>query len=555
MTGAHPTPPPPWQKSRAGGYRPWRSLRLLALLATFAVPGLAQSLQVGDAWEDYLRVLQVRGLAVTSAFTVRPFASQATWDQLGPHPWQEAVRSLKAHTLGPFEFTAEDLQFRAFANTDHPWGQNDSAVWQGRGLSTEWSGGGTLKAGPITLRLRPSVIWTQNRDFPLVTVPPAAGRSTYANPYWPGMIDLPQRFGPSAYWTFDPGQSSLRIEGSRWAFGLSTENLWWGPGIQNGILMSNNAAGFPHAFLGTVRPVSVGIGKLEGQWIWGRLQESDYADKFPKEKGRYITGLVMDFEPNAMKGLHLGLSRLFYEQIPAGGLGTSDYLGVFQKVFKKDMETTQNPGGNDQLDQFLSLFFPWVLPESGFEVYYDWARNDHNWDSRDLILEPEHSQGYTYGLQKVQTLASGHLLRIKAEVTNLQEDTTKQQRATGPFYPHHLATQGYTQRGQVIGAGLGPGGSAQYLGFDVFTPWGRWGGYLQRQVHDNDTYYALAAKDPSLGFRGHDVDLAYGGSVMGFWHRLELTGSLTWIKEYNRAYILRNDQRNLNLAMSLRWRL
>jgi hypothetical protein len=107
----------------------------------------------------------------------------------------------------------------------------------------------------------------------------------------------------------------------------------------------------------------------------------------------------------------------------------------------------------------------------------------------------------------------------------------------------------------VIGAGIGPGGSAQYLGVDVFTPWGRWGGYLQRQVHDNDAYYQLAAKDPTLGFRGHDVDLTYGGSVMGFWHRLELTGSLSWIKEFNRSYMLRNDQRNVNLGLSLRWRL
>jgi len=263
----------------------------------------------------------------------------------------------------------------------------------------------------------------------------------------------------------------------------------------------------------------------------------------------------VDFEPNALKGLHLGLSRVFYEQIPAGGLGTSDYLGVFQKVFKKDFKTAEDPWGNDKRDQLLSLFFRWVLPESGFEVYYDWARNDHNWDTRDFIQEPEHTQGYTYGLQKVQTLASGHLLRIQAEVTNLQKDTTKQQRDTGAYYAHYLVTQGYTQRGQIIGAGVGPGGSAQYLGFDVFTPWGRWGGFLQRQVHDNDTYYALAATNPALTFHGHDVDLAYGTSVLAFWRGFELSGSLVWVKEFNRNYIIRNDQRNINLAFSLRMHL
>ena len=53
--------------------------------------------------------------------------------------------------------------------------------------------------------------------------------------------------------------------------GLSTENLWLGPGLRNSILLTNNAPGFPHLFLGTSKPVDIYIGSLDVLALWGQL--------------------------------------------------------------------------------------------------------------------------------------------------------------------------------------------------------------------------------------------------------------------------------------------
>ena len=78
-------------------------------------------------------------------------------------------------------------------------------------------------------------------------------------------------------WTGD--RAVFRIDAGPLAFGFSTENAWWGPGLRNSILMSNQAAGVPRAFLQTKNPIRTKLGAFEGLWILGRLQESDFFDQ------------------------------------------------------------------------------------------------------------------------------------------------------------------------------------------------------------------------------------------------------------------------------------
>jgi hypothetical protein len=47
-----------------------------------------------------------------------------------------------------------------------------------------------------------------------------------------------------AFW----GQSSIRLTFGPASIGLSNENIWWGPGIRNSLIMSNNAPGFKHHY-------------------------------------------------------------------------------------------------------------------------------------------------------------------------------------------------------------------------------------------------------------------------------------------------------------------
>ena len=523
----------------------------VALSFTFVQAALGQTLTVGDPLEDYLRVLQISGEAEAGSFMVRPWISGDGGSILADDrgPWALRQRESDALTIVPPEL-------RSYANSRFPVGRNDGAVWQGRGFTTAIEGGAALRWRGVTVEVRPTLLYAQNASFELapVTVPTS---SPYAYPWW--IIDWPQRFGPDPLWRLDPGQSEIRFETRGLVAGFGSKNLWWGPAIENSIIMSNNAPGFPHAFLGSGRPLRIGIGELEFRWIWGRLQQSGWFDPMfdPPVTGesRFITGIAATYAPSFLPGLSVGLTRVFYS-MAGDGVPVSDYFAVFQAVRKKSLVTPENPDGQDEHDQLLSLFGRWVLPESGFEVYGEWARTDHAWELRDFLLEPEYSQAYTLGLQKAIPMDSGSRLTLRGELTHLAMNTTAYLRQSNPiYYYHYPVSPGYTQRGQIIGAGIGPGGNAQSVAADLYTSWGRVGTWLERQVHDNDAYYAIAT-DPnstlSTPYCCHDVSFHWGTQALWFKGRFDLGAGMIITREFNR-YFYGLDLWNLNVSLSAKW--
>jgi len=209
--------------------------------------------------------------------------------------------------------------------------------------------------------------------------------------------------------------------------------------------------------------------------------------------------------------------------------------------------------GDDEEDQLLSLFARWVLPESGFEAYLEWARTDHPWDFRDFALEPEHSQGRTLGLRHSTPLADGRLIVLGVEVTDLARTTTSRVRDNPTFYEHWIVRPGYTHRGQLVGASVGPGGSAQTLTTDLYADWGRAGLVLERRVHDNDAYYFQASQG-AVDWCCHDVSFSVGPRLLLFRGDFELDAQTTFTRELNRYFQRGNDVSNVNLSLSARWR-
>lgn len=541
------------------GRRPVRALVLAGFLlsAPAGAAGQGPTVPIGDPLEDYLRVLEVAGLSGALGITVRPVARDRALSALPPrHPWAARYAPPPPPADGP-AVRPLDIHARGFWNSAHPVDRNDGPVWQGKGGAAVLSAGAFARVGPVSLTLRPAAVWQQNADFALVRQRDPE-RPPFTNPWHPldgpePRIDRPQRFGPDPFWTFDPGQSALRVSVGGFAAGAATENHWWGPGIRNAIVLSNHAQGFPHAFVGTWRPVDVGVGQLQVRWLWGRLQESDWFDTIPDNDDGYFTGLAGSWAPSFVPGLTVGGTRAFVRDIPAGGLPFSEYFLVVQGITKASQQTPDNPTGDDVRDQVLSLFGRWVFPASGVEVYGEWARNDHAQDLRDFVLQPEHSQAWTLGLQKTFPLSGGRILRVLGETTRLQRPFTVIDRPTPPFYVHGRVHRGYTHRGQVLGAALGPGGNGQYLGADVFTTWGRVGGFVLREVHDNDAYYAQRLRD-ELSFRQNDVEISLGATAHVFLPMVDLTGTLAWGRELNRYYMADNDESNLHLDVAVRWR-
>jgi hypothetical protein len=532
------------------------SSHTVALAAAFALllagPVNAQTLTVGDPLEDYLRLLQISGRAPgLGSFTVRSSVDGDLRARVRGrrHPWARRLRTNTVVAEGDLRIAVVDPQLRAYANSRFPVGRNDGAVWQGRGLTTALDVGVVAQWSALTVELRPTLLYNQNasQDLAPVQVP---GMPAFAYPW--RKIDWPQRFGPDPFWTLDPGQSQVRLDLAGLRVGVGTQNIWWGPALRNPIAMSNNAPGFPHGFVGTGKPLGIGIGDLEGRWIWGRLQQSDWFDPSAPSDERFITGIVATYSPSFARGLSLGVTRLFYVLVRDDGVPLGDYFAIFRGIRKRVLATPDNPSGDDEHDQMITLFGRWALAESGFEVYGEWARNDHSWELRDFLLEPEHSQGYTLGLRKAFGLRSNRLLAVTAELTKLEQSTTVRVRPAPSYYAHHIVTQGYTQRGQIVGAGIGPGGNAQFLGFDLYAPWGRAGTWVERQVHDNDAYYAWEEANGGT-FCCHDVSFHWGSQALLFTRDFEVGAGMIVTREFNR-WFYGLDLWNLNLSLSARWR-
>jgi hypothetical protein len=518
-------------------------------------------LWVGTPLDDYLRLLQLTGEAPLSSRLLRPLEHEARTlalpdsAPLSRNPWRARYGSRQRADMSRFSVELYDPIVRVTSNSAVPFGANDGALWAGKGLSGAMDLGAAARFGPLTVRLAPTATWSRNEPFELgaLTNPPA-GTSPYADPYMPGRVDMPQRFGDAAVKTLDWGQSSIQLNGHGVRAGVGTENMWWGPGLESSLLMTNNAPGFRHAFAGTEHPVDIRIGKLEALYTVGRLEQSDYwrAGAPDSTSRRWMNALALVFEPRGAPGLYLGAIRAFYAYVPEGGLGVHDLTEVFQPFTKSSLVTDQNPSGDDRRDQMLSVFARWVFPASNVEVYGEFGRNDHNVDARDAVLEPEHASAYLLGMQKLFIQEAG-FVRLGVEAISLASGLTRTVRASPTWYAHHIVTQGYTQRGQVIGAGVGPGGEGQSFRLDWYRRWGSLGGYVQRQRQNDDAYFARFTTP--FNRHQHDVFLGFGARGALAAGPVDLSATLLRQKEYNRYVIRGNDVSNLHLELGAQVRL
>lgn len=453
-------------------------------------PSLVRTLPtIGGAEEEASRTAQLRGTAAADGFLLRSPSSVAA---MGPAP---AGNGPTVSLLAPEVLLAW--------NSRMPFSMLDGALWAGRGAGMYAMVGVDVRMGPVRLIAAPELVYSANAAFD--TLVPAEWRDPPR--YYPDWqrnehsIDLPYRMGGDAVTGVRAGQSSLTVRAGAVAFGAATENQWWGPGIRSALVLSNQAAGFGHLFVRTARPLRTPVGSLEARWVAGALRDSRFyaAEHGGGERGwRAFSGAAVVLAPS--RQLSLGIARSVYA--PADGAMDAVSRGAL--VFTRwDQIGAVYP---DPSEQITSFFGRLVMPEAGMEVYAEWARTRLPIDTRDLLELPEHSQGYTIGLQWLRPVGAGDL-RIQAEHTYLEESPTYAIRENGSWYASAQVPQGYTNEGQVLGSPVGPGGSGQWLAAEWLRGRGRAGVFLSRVRWAQDAYY-----DQPGGFNKY---LAYDVSVFG----------------------------------------
>lgn len=422
------------------------------------------------------------------------------------------------------------IEWSTYWNSDRPSGQNDGWVWQGKGFTTE--AGLAMRASVpfIKLNLRPSVRATQNLSFE------PGGRIK------PG-IDLPDRIYSASETKFALVNSSLFLEALNIAAGISNENRWWGPGVRNSIMLSNHAPGFDHVRVQTVTPQNLGIGTLYVEYIMGKLEGSKISPERYPEGWRLFNGLHVAISPAFLPGLRVGLNRSFMAN-QQDLKQTSDYFPLFQPFQKFKLGEGTDGGGSAPDDQRASVFFTWNFSETGFRVYGEFAREDHNVDFRDAFMEPNHIRANQVGLERG---TDRHLTH--AEFTQMQVNASNP-RGESAWYGHGYVLRGYTHEGQVLGSGVGPGGSSAYLSHAWRTPSGWTGLYAERAERELEfgkiTHGIYAPKE---------VDLILGLRRSQTRGRFALAQEVEFMETRNRGNVRGRNAHNLALRVQLRYRL
>jgi hypothetical protein len=536
-------------------------LLMVAGAASFASPADAQEatpltvpphVPVGSEAESYLRLLQILGDVSLYPWTIRAL-SPREFDRLSPEPGEGPWSGRYSWAPTPSNgFRAGWLPLNAHGiyNSGFPHGDRRGAVWAGRGLTAAIEGGGWMRLGPISATFAPIAFWSQNTDFPLAPNG-QEGRLTYADRTYPTVIDAPRRFGSEPYARLDPGQSTIRIDLPVLSAGISTANQHWGPAFDYPILLGNNAPGFLHGWVGTSEPVNLWIARAHGRIVWGRLEQSEYAVLEGRESRRFMSGIIGVVSPRGVPGLELGAARFLHETWPEGGLEASNFLRPLEAFLKDRLPETgflpEFPKSSPD-NQLASAFFRWAFPGSGFEMYGEFGREDHNWDFRDFLLQPDHDSSYMLGFRKAWERESGDVLSLRGELINAEISHLARVREQVHFYLHTSVRQGHTHHGQILGAPTAYGGAGATIAADYHHPGGRWSGSWFRETRRMEPG---GEATPDLARRA-DVQHSLGLESLVFLGSLELLGTVTGVQNLNREF--GGDRFNLHAGLEARLR-
>jgi hypothetical protein len=400
-----------------------------------------------------------------------------------------------------FQVTALEPVLAGTWNSSIPHSLNDGAMWAGRGLSTSMIAGARVQLPRIVLTIAPQLTRSENRSFPFIPAPPR-DRSRFASPWFSGPIsaDLPTRFGTIPYRRVDAGESSAEIQLGAMLLGVTNASQWWGPGIRNALVMSNNAAGIPQGFVRTRRPISTRLGLIEGHLLLGGLTESPFFDENELNNLRSISAGVITIRPAVDTGLTLGVERAVYAV--AGRARLSQLLPHALDV----LIDWKQPGlgAEASADQLLGFFARWAFPGAGLAAHAEWARLRLPQGLREVLVEPQRTIGYTVGLEWARAFAESTHLRIQMEATMLEQTPPRVAVPYWSFYASPFVRAGYTQQGQVIGAAIGPGSSSQFIGATWLARGTELGWALGRVRWTDDAYYLQPS---GFAYHSHDISL------------------------------------------------
>jgi hypothetical protein len=395
-----------------------------------------------------------------------------------------------------------------------PQNWNDGNMYPARGWQERYTFGLQLKLSIININIQPE--WLKIQNIPQEYYPGNPEDGNFMPKYFgsvANVIDNFRQFGTKKIDTFSLGQSRIGFKLGPISIGYSNQNNWWGPGIRNSLVLSNNAAGFKHLYLTTNKPIKSFMGNFEFSAITGILDTNWYEDPdVPLMRSiwtggiaqknldqRKIDAVTINWQPKWTPNLFLGYaySRQYYKH-------QAQTFEQSYSFFSKDFTKVE----------LGSLMFRFLLPKDHAEFYGEMGiPNKAPWPWKYFEKNPK--TGFVFGVTKIANFKSNKsYLRLNVEMTQLQLYNPKDIFYPGwafvgglpnSWYTSDIIKQGYTNQGQILGASIGPGSNSQTINLSYHNKYNQIGIMIERVSQNNDffsTVYFSGKKgdvDPSLG--------------------------------------------------------
>lgn len=398
-------------------------------------------------------------------------------------------------------------------NTKYPRSYNDGPLWQGKGLTYQLNGGFQIKKGYFYATFYPGFFHSQNRDFRLADIRSDRNEYNYQFGIF-GDIDFTQRYGNQSFTKFYLGQTELAFRTDKLEVSVSTQNFSLGPARFNSIMMSNSGVGFPHLTIGSPKKIPVKIskwdlGSVDSQLFVGLLEESNFFDTISTNDLRYFNSLIFSYSFPKIESISIGFSKVMYKN--SYFFKPSDFYSIFHNndngIVLNSLGDTILNSPNDSFDRMFSVFSEWRIKNQDMRIFFELVKNDFggSW----LLEDFEHSRAYSIGLEKNLPIGN-RKLHTYFEHTLLIRSISYLYRANPAYYQHEAAPQGYTHKGQLIGAGIGPGSASDLLLLNFHKKDGYFGFSFER-IRINEDYFIVALPNNDGKIRLHDAEYSIGG--------------------------------------------
>ena len=424
-------------------------------------------------------------------------------------------------------------------NTTAPYGQNDGALWQGKGYNTSFSTGLKIESFGFELTVKPQVSFSQNLAYNFL--PGVFGNEN--SYFWGYGIDLVQRFGNKSFTNFDLGDTEIRYTFYTFTLGFGFQSPWLGPSYINPMLGSNNAPTYPKFDIGFrktklfIPGLNWYLGDFESRiWI-GQLTESNFFDNNNVIDKNLIFGFNFSYTPSFWHNFTIGVTKIC----------TTKWGNSFFKYLNPFYSSNDVHGIGE--DQKASVYAVVLFPSVGFELYGEIGTDDYIWDNLSSL---KHTMIYTVGAKKTFNISNKCKALVLFEWNDFEmsQDFQLQWNYMG-YYGHHQVKEGYTQKGQILAGAYSYFGDSQLLKIELLFPKSSHSLFLHRFCPDMNYVYNKAVNDTAAaGNLEHLHTLYRTYFTIGLENTVFISDSFFINLEYNftqiRHFFYKKDSSSIN---------